>query len=130
VSIRLPRRSVREGGCVLMLDFIHANDSLVSETAEMGFVGGTRCPLARRSNAKAAQRVGKRKRIRRRIFVPSARIVAIVFGAFAKATAAQGRSRSTRSLQRAGATALGRRQILLQHRAVRRHRQPIEVVVE
>jgi hypothetical protein len=27
--------------CVLVLDFIHANDNLVSETAEMGFVGGT-----------------------------------------------------------------------------------------
>jgi hypothetical protein len=32
---------IRVGPCVLALDFIHANDSLVSETAEMGFVGGT-----------------------------------------------------------------------------------------
>jgi hypothetical protein len=39
------------------------------DRAEMGFVGGTFCP----------QRVGKRKRQRRRIFAPSATI-AIVFG--------------------------------------------------
>ena len=48
--------------CVFVLDFIHANDSLVSETAEMGFVGGTvaaATPLARRSAAKTAQRVGQ-----------------------------------------------------------------------
>jgi hypothetical protein len=67
-----PKRCV--GGFVLVLDFIHANDSLVSETAEMGFVGGTRCPLARRSAAKTAQRVGPAaaERIRRRISAPSA----------------------------------------------------------
>jgi hypothetical protein len=56
--------------CVLVLDFIHANDNLMSQTAEMGFVGGTVA-------AATPQRVGKRTRLRRLIFAPSA-IIGIV----------------------------------------------------
>jgi hypothetical protein len=58
--------------CVLVLDFIHANDNLVSETAEMGFVGGTVA-------AATPQRVGPAAagRLRRLIFARSA-IIGIV----------------------------------------------------
>ena len=56
------KEQIRVYSRALLVRFHSANDSLVSETAEMGFVGGTvaaATPLARRSAAKTAQRVGQ-----------------------------------------------------------------------
>ena len=84
---------IRVGRCVLVLDFIHVNDSLVSETAEIEFMGGTVAAATRQRVGPARLRDGFAAGYLRAAIGQIRRVVREDFArespAFAKATARQ-----------------------------------------